>query len=236
MTETIEATERVMAVPATAALKAMGKPGGPRFLPAPAFTERAADRLTRLGSFYPRSPALETNEQLLQVIPYVVLTHRGLAFAYKRGDKGGERRLHAKLSLGVGGHWKDTDSALVEPACSFSGLLAAARRVRAEEVAYEGTCYPFAFAGLVYDDADPVGRVHLGVVLASEIPDPSALDFAPEVEPFGWVGPGYSPASAPSGTASVWEGWSALILPHLAAVVARGANSRIGNDMGGDDV
>lgn len=48
----------------------------------------------------------ETDESILQIIPYIVLrdsdTHE--IFSYTRGGSGKEDRLHSKVSIGVGGH------------------------------------------------------------------------------------------------------------------------------------
>ena len=63
--------------------------------------------LARENNFFtPRAPA-ETNPDLKQIIPYVVLVHGGRVLHYVRGKKAGEQRLVAKGSIGIGGHtWK----------------------------------------------------------------------------------------------------------------------------------
>src|SRR5882757_4321071 len=53
--------------------------------------------------FLPRSK-VETDPSFKQLIPYVVLRHGSDIFSYRRGKSGGEQRLHALRSIGVGGH------------------------------------------------------------------------------------------------------------------------------------
>jgi predicted NUDIX family phosphoesterase len=57
-------------------------------------------------SFRPRNE-VERDPSFKQLIPYVILRHRGLAecvFQYTRGTGQGEGRLHRKRSVGIGGH------------------------------------------------------------------------------------------------------------------------------------
>lgn len=48
----------------------------------------------------------ETNEEVLQVIPYITLVdiNTNAVFSYTRGKAGQENRLHSKVSIGLGGH------------------------------------------------------------------------------------------------------------------------------------
>src|SRR4051794_16485928 len=59
-------------------------------------------------SFRPRSE-VETDPSFKQLIPYVVLRYGDKVFHYCRGGSGTETRLHAKRSVGIGGHIADTD-------------------------------------------------------------------------------------------------------------------------------
>ena len=66
-------------------------------------------------SFQPRG-AMETDPSYKQLIHYVLLEWTDGAgvirlFAYTRGGGGGESRLHAKRSVGIGGHISQEDSA-----------------------------------------------------------------------------------------------------------------------------
>ena len=59
-------------------------------------------------SYRPRA-AMEQDPTFKQLIPYVIFRHRDQAgrvslFQYTRGKGQGEARLHAKRSIGIGGH------------------------------------------------------------------------------------------------------------------------------------
>ncbi len=115
--------------------------------------------------FLPRDQA-EADPGFKQLIPYVLLVHAGRVLHYVRGKKGGENRLHAKGSVGIGGHLNDHDENL------FSWDEAAYRAGVAREVSEElklETGYRDRIAALLNDDSNEVGRVHLGIVHVFEL-------------------------------------------------------------------
>ena len=117
--------------------------------------------LARENNFFtPRAPA-ETNPELKQIIPYVLLVHGERVFHYVRGKKAGEQRLVAKGSLGIGGHMNDGDEGLF--ALDREAYNVAVQREVAEEVFLE-TKYTNHVVALLNDDSNEVGKVHLGVV------------------------------------------------------------------------
>src|SRR4051794_1798034 len=116
--------------------------------------------------FRPRA-AVETDPSFKQLIPYVVLRYGDDLFHYTRGAGGGEARLRAKRSVGVGGHISAADAA-----GSGDPYRTGMRRELAEEVEVASP-YTERVLGLLYDPSTPVGEVHLGVVhlLTLERPD-----------------------------------------------------------------
>jgi len=96
-----------------------------------------------------------------QVIPYCVVASGERVLLTRRRAKGGEARLHDKLSIGVGGHINPVDR---EDASD--PVLAAARREIAEELDVRGE-YELRLAGYLNDDSNPVGAVHVGVVFTA---------------------------------------------------------------------
>ena len=113
-------------------------------------------------SFEPRG-AMETDPSFKQLIPYVLLDWTdsdGVTrlFTYTRGGGGGESRLHAKRSVGIGGHISREDSA--EGADPYTTGM---QRELAEEVCLTAG-YSETREGLIYDPSNDVGKVHLGVV------------------------------------------------------------------------
>ena len=110
--------------------------------------------------FMARSIA-ETDPNFKQIIPYAIFTHEGRILSYIRGGKGGEKRLAAKRSIGIGGHMNDTDAA----GQTFD--LAAYHRALQREIAEElriNSPYQQRAVALLNDDSTEVGKVHIGVV------------------------------------------------------------------------
>jgi predicted NUDIX family phosphoesterase len=117
--------------------------------------------LDRTHNFFtPRAPA-ETNPELKQIIPYVLLVHGERVLHYVRGKKAGEQRLVAKGSIGIGGHMNDHDEGLF--ALDRAAYDAGVQREVGEELRL-GARYTHRVAALLNDDSNEVGRVHLGVV------------------------------------------------------------------------
>ncbi len=113
-------------------------------------------------SYQPRG-AMEVDPSFKQLIPYVVLEwhdEQGVChiFTYTRGGGGGEKRLHAKRSIGIGGHISREDAEGDGDAYE-TGM----QRELAEEINLDAK-YTETREGLIYDPSNEVGQVHLGVV------------------------------------------------------------------------
>lgn len=117
--------------------------------------------LARENNFFTARPAAETNPELKQIIPYVLLVHNGRVLHYVRGKKAGEQRLAAKGSVGIGGHMNDGDEHLF--ALDMDAYLEGVRREVTEELNVQ-TEFTNHIVALLNDDTNPVGQVHLGVV------------------------------------------------------------------------
>lgn len=96
-----------------------------------------------------------------QLIPYCVFRCGNRILHYTRGKAGGESRLHAKISVGVGGHINpiDTGDGRVGPEAYFAAV---ARELEEELVI--GSKRTSRIIALLNDDSNPVGQVHLGIV------------------------------------------------------------------------
>jgi predicted NUDIX family phosphoesterase len=117
--------------------------------------------LARENNFFtPRAPA-ETNPELKQIIPYVLLVHGDSIFHYVRGKKSGEQRLVAKGSIGIGGHMNDGDGGLFN--LDREHYMRVVEREIHEEIHLE-TKFTNHVVALLNDDSNEVGKVHLGVV------------------------------------------------------------------------
>jgi len=104
----------------------------------------------------PRS-AMETDPTYKQIIPYLIFEHDNKYFLMQRQAKASEVRLRNKFSLGIGGHIRQEDM-------DGETIFDWAKREFHEEVAYDGnlTITPI---GILNDDSNPVGEVHIGLVL-----------------------------------------------------------------------
>ena len=108
------------------------------------------------ASFRPRAEA-EDDPAWKQLIPYLVLRDGERVFLMRRTRAGGDARLHERFSIGVGGHVNPGDDS----------LESALRREWREEL--DAPFDPdLRLVGLLNDDSDPVGAVHLGVVYVAD--------------------------------------------------------------------
>ena len=120
-----------------------------------------------VAQFLPR-PDMETDPSFKQIIPYVIFRSGPLIFQYTRGKSQGEARLHAKKSIGVGGHVDESDA---DGLATLDAYEIALRRELDEEVAI-GCPGTLRRIGLINDDSTPVGEVHLGVIHVYELDRP----------------------------------------------------------------
>ncbi|MFD2255941.1 hypothetical protein ACFSSA_04560 [Luteolibacter algae] len=101
-----------------------------------------------------------------QIIPYCIFKCGEKVLHYTRGKAGGENRLHAKLSIGVGGHINPID--MLDGRKGAAAYYSAVQREIDEEL--EILCdYEMRIVGLLNDESNPVGEVHLGVVHLVEL-------------------------------------------------------------------
>jgi predicted NUDIX family phosphoesterase len=114
------------------------------------------DLIVAAGTYRPRAE-VEGDPEWQQVIPYLVLRDRGRIFLMRRTRAGADSRLHERWSIGIGGHVNPGDA----------GVEGGLAREWAEEV--RADFQPsFRLIGVLNDDSDPVGRVHVGLVFVAE--------------------------------------------------------------------
>lgn len=136
------------------------------------------ERFASCGRFVPRAEA-EHEPAWKQLIPYCVLRRPGAVFCVERRPAQGERRLHGKLSIGIGGHVNPvpggpsggSPGAGPIPAAAAGIFELALRRELGEELhGVDGRTPPALFRGLCNDDGDTVGQVHAGLVYTIDWP------------------------------------------------------------------
>ncbi|MCZ4248742.1 hypothetical protein [Bacillus amyloliquefaciens] len=108
----------------------------------------------------------EEDPRFKQPIPYVVIRRDDEVFVYERLAGGGESRLHNKLSLGFGGHMNP-----MEGAASFSEVLKenTDRELAEELYIREEDKQNIVTLGLINDDENNVGKVHIGILSALQL-------------------------------------------------------------------
>ncbi|HEU0236596.1 MAG TPA: NUDIX domain-containing protein [Candidatus Limnocylindrales bacterium] len=153
------------------------------------------------GRFAPR-PAMELDPAWKQVIPYLVLRDGSRYFLMRRSTAGADARLHDRYSIGVGGHLNPGDG----------GIEGGLRREWREEL--RATWEPdFRLVGLLNDDSNEVGRVHVGVVFTAE-----AAGRPVAVRETDKLTGGFAEPDEVAGVVDRLETWSALVFGHLDAL------------------
>lgn len=111
-------------------------------------------------------PAMEEDPTYKQIIPYLIFKHQDRYFLMQRKSTSSEQRLKNKYSLGIGGHMRQEDMG------PQSSIFDWAKREFEEEIEYSGNL-TIATLGVLNDDSNPVGQVHLGLVLLLEGDSPN---------------------------------------------------------------
>jgi len=155
------------------------------------------------GEYLPRDQ-MEVDPTYKQIIPYLIYRYEGRYFLMQRHAKASEKRLAGKLSLGIGGHIRRED-------VGSNDVFAWAHREFHEEVCYGGGL-EIAPLGILNDDSNEVGRVHLGLVLLLE---GDSCDISVKSE---LAGGHLATLEECQEQAHLMESWSQLV---LAALVAR---------------
>lgn len=143
-----------------------------------------------------------------QLIPYCVFKCGDRVLHYTRGKAGGENRLHAKISVGVGGHINPVD--MGEGRQGAAAYYAAVQREIDEELDIAGD-YEMRIIGLLNDDSNPVGQVHLGVVHLVELENEEVSSREDALTDLSW-------ASLDELNGALYERletWSQLCVEHL---------------------
>ena len=113
------------------------------------------------NNFFMDRGKAEEDPSFKQIIPYAIFHHNGHYLHYTRGKSGGESRLHAQGSVGIGGHINPVDER-TDP-LGRETYLAGVEREIDEELNIIGG-HKNRIVALLNDDSNDVGAVHLGVV------------------------------------------------------------------------
>lgn len=167
--------------------------------------------IAREGFFVERSVA-ERTPSWKQIIPYTLVVCGERILLTRRTKGGGEARLHDKHSIGIGGHINPID---LEPPARAGELRnplpAGARREIAEELELQGP-YELRAVGILNDDSNSVGAVHVGVVHCMRVEGSVEVREKEQLE--GRLVTTTELRSLAERGAN-FETWTKLLLPHL---------------------
>lgn len=143
----------------------------------------AINNLTAYIKWHDRSDA-EHNEQVKQIIPYMIISDMNddTIAVYRRA--GNERRLHGLYSVGVGGHINPEDALPSDRLLDI--VVRSAQRELSEELTGLDDACLMDFLGVINEERTRVGRTHTGLVFRIQIstkPGPGA-----ELTDFHWSG------------------------------------------------
>lgn len=133
--------------------------------------ETLLQRFWQEGFFVDR-PTAEANPDWKQPIPYCAILRGDEVYCVERTSRQSEDRLHGLLSIGLGGHVNPEDDGQALGARPASGhrFRQALHRELEEELAMPWPhCSQPRFLGILNDDSNPVGRVHMGLVFCVEV-------------------------------------------------------------------
>ena len=161
-------------------------------------------------SYRPRGE-MEQDPSFKQLIPYVLFRYVDSSgtprlFQYKRGGGQGEKRLHAKRSVGIGGHISTLDASA---GTAHDVYREGMQRELNEEVVIEAN-FTDQLVGLINDDETPVGQVHLGIVHLYEV---DSLNVFPREEDI--LDTGFQPIDELLTELDQFETWSEIAVKAL---------------------
>ncbi|HEX6960700.1 MAG TPA: phosphoesterase [Lacipirellula sp.] len=155
---------------------------------------------------------MEQDPSFKQLIPYVLFRYADSdgvehLFQYTRGGGQGEKRLHAKRSVGVGGHICADD--IGERISHHEIYREGMQRELAEEVIVDSP-YDEQCVGLINDDETPVGQVHLGVVHLCDVLRPAVRPREEDI-----LEAGFRPVREILQQLDGFESWSQIVVRAL---------------------
>lgn len=175
-------------------------------------TEAMDSAVSRLldpaNHFFMDRAAAEEDPSHKQLIPYCIFRCGDRILHYTRGKSGGESRLHAKISVGVGGHVNPVDTG--EGRTGPDAYHAAVTREIEEELDLPEK-HQHRIIALLNDESNAVGQVHLGIV---HLVDLESLEVASREDALADLG--FSTLSELNGELyERLETWSQFCIRHL---------------------
>lgn len=209
--------EFVFVVPRSALFPDYYPHGLVRFQDAPAeesvcVSRTAFEAVIAREGFFVERPRAERTPAWKQIIPYTLVQCGERILLTRRTRQGGEARLHDKHSIGIGGHVNpvDLEDATREGELG-NPLPRGARREIEEELELRGAC-ELRTVGILNDDSNSVGAVHVGVVHVLRVDGTVEVREKEQLE--GRLVTTAELRELAARGANL-ETWSKLLLPHL---------------------
>lgn len=116
-------------------------------------------------AFFMKREKAEHDENYKQIIPYTIFQNTNENYLLvKRTKNQSEKRLHNKLSIGIGGHINPIDKGLTEEMTFLNAL----NRENNEELDID-KLINIEYKGIIYDKSNSVSRVHLGILFKATV-------------------------------------------------------------------
>ncbi len=180
------------------------------------FCDRAADYLPSIldpqNNHFLQRDLAEDDPSHKQIIPYAIFHCGDSVLHYYRGGGSGEKRLASKGSIGIGGHINDTDHAA---ASLDKDTYSVGVEREIEEELNIGCGYTQKIIGLINDDSNDVGKVHLGVVHLVSLDSQDVQAGEDNIADLS-----FRTLAELQADSDQLETWSALCLEHLAGYLA----------------
>ncbi len=164
---------------------------------------------------------IEENPKWQQIIFYGLVMQGNKFFLYRRGETTyKEERLRSMVSVGVGGHIEPFDA---------GDLINSLKREIGEELklSENGIEIPInpniKVVGLIKDEKDGVGKVHLGLVCLIELTDGIEVAIKSNENVWGQMvtHDEYQQMVSSSDSEYTPEGWTELLIKHIAIPLFR---------------
>jgi predicted NUDIX family phosphoesterase len=181
--------------------------------------EAVARLLDPANHFFMDRAAAENDPSHKQLIPYCIFRCGDRILHYTRGKSGGESRLHAKISVGVGGHVNPVDTG--GGRTGSDAYHAAVTREIEEELDLPEE-HEHRIIALLNDESNPVGQVHLGIVHVVDLKSEAVNSREDALTDLG-----FTPLAELSGALfERLETWSQFCIRHLSETGPGRASTR----------
>ena len=163
------------------------------------------ERIAKFARFVDR-PGAEEDPSLKQIIPYAMVRCGRRILTLTRLAKQTEKRLHNKVSIGVGGH--------INPDGGLEGIVERGLQRELDEeldIRAETKIRP---VGYINDDSSPVGSVHFGLVF-----EVLAATEDVKVRETELMEGGFRETSELLPLAERMETWSRFLIENLASIL-----------------